>query len=602
MLELKNLSLSVGSRVLVSGTSVTIFAGDKVGIVGHNGCGKTTLLRAITGNFEPDAGEILIKKGMRIVCVEQEIVDKNIKLVDFVLSADKKLMELRKKLDNSEEDIADIYEQLNAIDGNSADSRAAAILAGLGFKNDDLEKALSVFSGGWQVRAALAAALFAPSDMLILDEPTNHLDLESVIWLESFLRTSEKALLLVSHEKAFLDGVCNKILNIDASQAKLYSGNYSTFLRTKFDQQQALLKMAESQQKKREHIQEFVDRFRYKATKARQVQSRIKQLNKLEVIEPPVDNYDVCFKFPEPFPEVDRRLVTLEHVDAGYNEHVILRDVCLNIDFGEHLAFLGANGNGKSTLAKIIADRLSPFSGEIKRARNLKVAYFSQQQTDELDLNCTAVEMFRVHQPKMSDEKIRTILAGFGLIQARALTKIERLSGGEKTRLLLAIIASQCPHILILDEPTNHLDIEAREALVTALQEYKGAVIWISHDFHTLEASCKKFYIVHDATCERFTGSLEDYKSLLLSRQNIASKSASITPKSHKKPDKKTLRKISLLETEIQTLSEKRSSLEYELNSNYSTSVYEQYSEVSKQLKQLEDEWVSLMSAVENND
>ncbi|MDE6576218.1 MAG: ATP-binding cassette domain-containing protein, partial [Opitutales bacterium] len=592
MLELKNLSLSVGSRTLISGASFTIFAGDKVGIIGHNGCGKTTLLRAITGEFEPDAGEIFLKKDARIVCVRQDITDISQKLIDFVLSADKQLTDLRKRLDQNDQDLADIYEQLNAIDGNSADARAASILAGLGFKNDDLTQPLSVFSGGWQVRAALAATLFAPSDMLILDEPTNHLDLESVIWLESFLRASDKALLLVSHEKSFLDEVCNKILDISAGQAQLYTGNYSTFLRTKAEHQQALVRTFESQQRKREHIQEFVDRFRYKATKARQVQSRIKQLDKLEIVDPPVDNYDVRFKFCQPYPEIDRRLIALEHVTAGYGEHVVLRDISLKIDFGEHIAFLGANGNGKSTLAKVIAGRIVPFSGEIVRARKLKVAYFSQQQTDELDINRTAVEMFKVHRPELSDAQTRTILAGFGLIQARALTKIAQLSGGEKTRLLLAIVASQCPHILILDEPTNHLDIEAREALITALQEYAGTVIWISHDFHTLEASCKKFFIIHDSTCERFTGTLEDYKAFLLSSRGGQVKSADkqISAKSAKKSknpraDKKLARQIDALEKEIHTLSDQRVKLLRQLDENYSVSIYEQYTELCGRLE-----------------
>lgn len=605
MLELKNLSLVIGSRTLFADASLTIFSGDKVGIVGHNGCGKTTLLRAITGQMMPESGEIAIKRGVKIVSVQQEIADKSVGVLDYVLSADKTLFELRERLNDPSADLADIYDRLAAIDGNTADARASAILAGLGFKNGTLRSPLSTFSGGWQVRAALAAALFTPSDILILDEPTNHLDLESVIWLESFLRSSEKALLLVSHEKAFLDGVCNKILNITGEHAKLYTGNYSTFLRTREEQQQALLKNFESQQKKREHIQEFVDRFRYKATKARQVQSRLKLLDKLEIIEPQVDNYEVCFKFSTPFPEVDRRLVTLEHISAGYGKHTVLRDVSLNIDYGERTALLGANGNGKSTLAKVIASRLPPFSGKVIIARNLKIGYFSQQQTDELDLSCTALEMFKRHNPEQSDEQVRTTLASFGLIQARALTKIERLSGGEKTRLLLAIVASRRPHLLILDEPTNHLDIEAREALIDSLKKYPGAVIWISHDFHTIESSCEKFYIVHDGGCERFNGTLEDYKSQLLAGCEAFAKGSTKnnkknpTKKSSNLPDKKTLRRIDSLEKEIQELSDKRSVLEHELNSDYSVAIYEEYNNLSAHLKELEDEWMTLMEGRE---
>ncbi len=600
MLELKNISFSIGSRVLVSCASMTVFAGDKIGIVGHNGCGKTTLLRAITGEFELDSGEICISKGVKIICVKQEITDNSINLLDFVVSADQELLALREQLNTNEGDLAEIYERINTIGGNSADSRAATILAGLGFKNADLGKSLSCFSGGWQVRAALAASLFAPSDILILDEPTNHLDLESVIWLESFLRTSQKALLLVSHERSFLAGVCNKILNIDSGQVRLYSGNYSSFVRTRLEQQQALTKMFESQQQKREHIQEFIDRFRYKATKARQVQSRIKLLEKMPVIDPTINKYTVNFCFSEPFPVIDRRLVTLENISVGYGDHVVLHDVSLNIDFGEHIAFLGANGNGKSTLAKIIAQKLSPFSGTIKYARNLKIAYFSQQQSEELDFSKTAIEMFHVHYPEQSAEKIRTILAEFGLIQSRALTKIEQLSGGEKTRLLLAIITFQCPHILVLDEPTNHLDIEAREALVLALQKYKGAVIWISHDFHTIKESCRVFYIVHEGTCERFVGNLEDYRAFLLSHREIIAAKNSGKKKVTKKTNKEKLRRIATLESAMQTLSIQRTELEQKVNENYSIELYEQYIASGDQLQSLEAEWLSLMELIES--
>ncbi len=599
MLELKDVSISVGSRTLIKNGSVTIFPGDKVGIVGHNGCGKTTLLRVITGELEVNAGGIYIKKGTKVVYVKQEIDNKNVSLLDFVLSADHTLINLRKKLSEHDQNLAEIYEQLDTIDGNSADARAAMILSGLGFKNEDLNKTLATFSGGWQVRAALAAALFAPSDILILDEPTNHLDLESVIWLESFLCASKKAMLIVSHERVFLDKICNKILNIDSSHLTLYSGNYSTFVRSKHEKQQSLLRQYESQQKKRDHIQEFIDRFRYKSTKARQVQSRLKVLEKMETIEHDFANYDVQFSLKNPIVDVDRKLISLEKVSAGYNNKIILHDVSLSIDYGERIAFLGANGNGKSTLAKIIAGKLLPFSGDIKRARNLKIAYFSQQQTDELDVNLTALELFQTHNPEQSETTVRSILASFGLNDMRSKTRIEQLSGGEKTRLLLAILSFQCPHVLILDEPTNHLDIEAREALVLSLKKYSGAVICISHDFYMLESSCNKFYIIDDNTCKIFSGGLEDYKSFLLSRNKFQTKEKEKKLPVLQKPDRKILRRITALEAEIESLSHQKSELEYEINSNYSIPVYEQYLKVVNDLKIREEAWLNLMESAE---
>lgn len=599
MLELNNISIMVGSRTLIDDASVTIFPGDKVGIVGHNGCGKTTLLKAITGDLAIDSGSIFLAKNIKLVCVRQEIADKTVKLLDFVVSADEQLVILKNKLHDHNENIAEIYDQISAIGGNSADARASAILAGLGFKNGDLDKKLSEFSGGWQVRASLAATLFAPSDIIILDEPTNHLDLESVIWLESFLEASSKTLLIVSHEKAFLDGICNKIVSIDNAQLKVYSGNYSTFIKTKMEQEQALLRTIESQKQKREHIQSFVNRFRYKASKARQVQSRIKMLNKVEILEFPVTNYDVKFQFDEPYPKIDRRLIALENISAGYGNKMVLHDVFLHVDFGERIAFLGANGNGKSTLAKIIADRLSPFSGKIERARNLKIAYFSQQQTDELDVNLTAMEMFHVYHPEQTETQMRAALANFGLIQARSQTKIELLSGGEKTRLLLAIITSQHPHMLILDEPTNHLDIEAREALVDALKKYDGAAILITHDFHTLEECCNNFYIICDGTCNQFKGNLEDYKSFLLTQREISPKEEKKKVLQSKRTDKKLLKQISTLEEKIRDLTEEKNELELKLSEAYSVVSYDKYSDVTQKLSSVEEEWLSLMELIE---
>lgn len=595
MLELKNISVSVGTRTLLENASVSAFSGDKIGIIGPNGCGKTTLLNAILGNIPVDSGEVILAKNIDMVYVKQEMDDTSVRLLDFVISADRQLAELRKKLADHTDNLAEIYDQIDAIDGNSAEARASTILSGLGFKNEDLSKALAEFSGGWQVRASLAATLFAPADILILDEPTNHLDLESVIWLESFLAKSDKVLLIVSHERSFLDNVCNKILNINGCKLKLYSGNYSTFVRTKREQDLAAQRLVESQEQKREHIQSFVNRFRYKASKAKQVQSRIKMLDKLEPITHIESNYSVRFTFGEPSPKVDRHLVTLENISAGYGSKIVLRDVSMRVDFGERIAFLGANGNGKSTLAKIISKRLDKLSGSMEYAKNLKIAYFSQQQTDELDVRLNATEMFKIHHRELGETQIRSALANFGLVRERTQTKIALLSGGEKTRLLLAIITSQRPHMLVLDEPTNHLDIEAREALIDALARYTGTAILITHDFHTLEACCKHFYVVADGTCKPFKGTLEDYKAFLLTQCDLAVKSDNKPQKVKKFENKKIAKKIAILENSIKILSEEKATLEQEINEKYSTEAYAHYAKVCSNLKEHEEQLLALL-------
>jgi ATP-binding cassette subfamily F protein 3 len=452
------------------------------------------------------------------VQVRQEIAHLDQPLLEFVLSSDGELMSLRRRLEGDlpAEESAELYEALGAMDGFSAESRAAAILCGLGFTQSDLRRPLGEFSGGWQVRASLAATLFAPSNCLLLDEPTNHLDLETALWLENHLQRSNRTLLLISHEKDFLNVLCDKILHIYAGEARLYAGNYDSFRRTEAEQRQGVERMRAADGRKREHLQEFVDRFRAKATKARQVQSRLKALEKIEKLPPPPPAYEVAFSFPTPHPEVDRRLVTLEDVSLGYGGDAVLRGVNFHLDLGRRVALLGANGNGKSTLAKAVAGRLQPTCGTISRVRRLCIAYFSQQQADELDLQQTPLQLFEERTGERDGTKIRTALAGFGLTQARCLCRTGLLSGGERTRLLLALLCQMRPHLLILDEPTNHLDIEAREALVPALQKFRGAVLLVTHDFHVLSAVAEEFHIIAGGRCERYRGSAQQYRSWLL--------------------------------------------------------------------------------------
>ncbi|MDR1173573.1 MAG: ATP-binding cassette domain-containing protein, partial [Puniceicoccales bacterium] len=573
MIDIENLTYRIGSRVLFEDATLHLPSDGKIGVVGPNGCGKTTLFRIILGQEDIDAGEIFIKNKTRLVCVKQEIEDDEISLLDLIIGADKELVRLRTILEDkqmSDENLANAYDAYAAIDGYSAEARASSILDGLGFKQDDLGKKLKKFSGGWQVRASLAAALFAPSDCLLLDEPSNHLDLETAMWLENFLEKTNKMVVMISHEKQFLNSICNCIVSIFNRQLHLFRGNYDTYIDTRRKQELALVRNIEAQQKKREHVQSFIDRFRAKATKAKQAQSRIKMLEKMEVPEMPGSEYKVTLSFPKPHPQVDRKLIILENVAAGYANKTVLRDVefCVNSD--DRIALLGANGNGKSTLAKLLANRLVPLSGNISYARNLKVSYFSQQQADELNVESSPVETLRRLTRDFSETQARSHLARFGITQSRSETLIKNLSGGEKSRVLLAINSLFNPHAMILDEPTNHLDIETREALVDAINKYQGAVILITHDFFTLSKTCHRFFIIDGGKCTPFNGSLDSYREMLLSKGSNQNSSVDNSNKIENPKrsgnDSKSKKRLLLLEKDISILETEKKALEEKLS------------------------------------
>ncbi|MDR2776696.1 MAG: ABC-F family ATP-binding cassette domain-containing protein [Puniceicoccales bacterium] len=603
MIDIENLTYRIGSRILFEDATLHLPSDGKIGIVGPNGCGKTTLFRIILGQEDIDAGEIFIKNKTKLVCVKQEIENDEISLLDFIIDADKELVQLRTILEDkqiSDENLANAYDTYAAIDGYSAEARASSILDGLGFKQSDLHKKLKEFSGGWQVRASLAAALFAPSDCLLLDEPSNHLDLETAMWLENFLEKTNKMVVMISHEKHFLNSICNYIVSIFNRELHLFRGNYNTYIDTRKKQELALVRNIEAQQKKREHIQSFVDRFRAKATKAKQAQSRIKMLEKMEVPEMPNEEYKVTISFPKPYPQVDRKLIILENVVAGYGDKVVLRDVefCVNSD--DRIALLGANGNGKSTFAKLLANRLIPISGNICCARNLKVSYFSQQQADELDMESSPVETLRKVARDFSETQTRSHLARFGITQSRSETLIKNLSGGEKSRVLLAINSLFSPHVMILDEPTNHLDIEAREALVDAINKYQGAVILVTHDFFTLSKTCHRLFIIDGGKCTPFNGSLDSYRKMLLSKEidkdsptNQANKT-----KAHNRTgnDSKLKKRLSLLEKDIKILEIEKKAFEEKLSKFQDMETYNLYSKCCDELAKLENQWLELSS------
>jgi ATP-binding cassette subfamily F protein 3 len=517
LLVINNLTFRIGGRPLFESAGVRIPEGHKVGFVGRNGTGKSTLLKLIAGELHPDGGEIALPNRARMGMVSQTAPSGEVSLIDTVLAADRERAAL---LDEAEtatdgERIAHIHERLLAIDAHAAPARAAAILAGLGFSEDEQQRPCNAFSGGWRMRVALAAVLFAQPDLLLLDEPTNHLDLEATLWLESYLKDYPGTILLVSHDRALLNSVPQHILHLAEKKLTLYKGSYDTFQKNRAEMLAQREAARGKQEADRKRIQAFVDRFRAKASKARQAQSRLKILEKMQPIAATVEDRSISFEFPEP-QRLAPPLLRLDDVSVGYGERTVLSKLNLRIDPEDRIALLGANGNGKSTLIKLIGDRLAPMKGEVHRPPKLSAGYFAQHQEDELDLSISAFQQAQRWMPKATPEKVRTHLGGFGFSGERADTKIGSMSGGEKARFLFSMMARSAPEILLLDEPTNHLDIESRAALIEAINGFAGAVILVSHDFALLEACADELWLVQDGGCKRYDGDLDEYRALLL--------------------------------------------------------------------------------------
>ncbi len=520
MLQVIDLTYRIGGRVLLERATVSVPKGHKVSLVGPNGAGKTTLLRLILGELAPDEGSISVPQGWRVATVAQEAPAGEESLLDTVLAADEERTALLAEAGHATDPhrIADIQTRLADIDAHSAPARAAAILAGLGFDEAAQARPCRALSGGMRMRVALAATLFRAPDLLLLDEPTNHLDLESGLWLETYLKGYPHTLLIVSHDRDLLNRAVGTTIHLEDRRLVPYTGGYDQFERTrrmKLEQQAAI---NAKQLAQRRHMQAFVDRFRYKASKARQAQSRLKALARMEPIATVAEARTVVFDFPKPEP-LSPPLLTLEEVDVGYNGRPVLDGLDLRIDMDDRIALLGANGNGKSTLAKLLAGRLAPISGTLRKSRKLKVGYFAQHQTDELEVRKTAVEQAMVLMPMATEQKIRDHLGRFGFSKDRAETRIGNLSGGEKARLLLALMSREAPHILLLDEPTNHLDVDSRQALVQAINAYEGAVVLITHDPHLIELTADRLWLVADGDVQPFDGDMDDYRRLLTGRR-----------------------------------------------------------------------------------
>lgn len=605
MIEIKDLSFHFGLRTLFEDASVLIQDGQKVGLVGPNGCGKSTLFKLITGVFSPDGGKIEITRGTQIATVAQEIADPSQPLLPYVLAADKELSALEKesqRADISGERLAEVFDRMEFLGAHSATARASAILSGLGFENKDFHRPLKEFSGGWQVRACLAAALYAPSNCLLLDEPTNHLDLETSVWLENYLLHLNKTVFIISHDRHILNLLCDKIIHVENAVLKLYNGNYDQYERTRAAAIEGMRLAAAKHERVVAHLQSFVDRFRYKATKAKQAQSRIKMIEKMGELPPIPKDPEVHFQFPSPT-RLTQSLISIEGGVAGYDEKPVLTDLNLRIEQDDRIALLGANGNGKSTLAKILSHRLLLMSGKMTTAKKMKIAYFSQHQTEELDVEKTPFEQLGDVMPGASETQIRAQLGAFGLNKAKSDTEIGKLSGGEKSRLLLALITKDAPHLLILDEPTNHLDIQSRDALLDALNAYTGAVVLITHDLHVIEMACDTLWIVRGGTCRTFTGDLEDYKMQLLNggdREGAASdkmsgKEARRRDAAKRRADAAPLKKqIRELDKRMEKLSTRKAQLEQQLLVQYSADGSIELALLTDELNKCEEEWLAL--------
>ncbi|HEY3776762.1 MAG TPA: ABC-F family ATP-binding cassette domain-containing protein [Rhizomicrobium sp.] len=521
MLRIENLTYRIAGREILGGASARLPAGRRIGLVGRNGAGKSTLLKLILGDAAPDAGEISRPPGWRVGAVAQEAPGGDATLVETVLSADRERLHLLAESERETDAarLGDIHARLESIDAWSAPARAAAILSGLGFSPAEQQRPCREFSGGWRMRVALAAILFSAPDLLLLDEPTNYLDLEGVLWLEEYLGRYRGTVVIVSHDRDLLDATAEFILHLERGGLTLYSGNYETFVETREARRALDLATARKREAARQHMQAFVDRFRYKQSKARQAQSRLKMLARLKPLEIAIDESIAPIRLPAASP-ASPPLLSLERIAVGYEpDRPILSGVSLRIDPGERIALLGRNGNGKSTFAKLLAGKLAPFSGNLIRAPRFVPGYFAQHQLEELDGALSPLDVLARMRPRLSERELRTRLGGFGLSGDKALTKTGELSGGERGRLMLALATLDAPNLLILDEPTNHLDIDAREELLAALNDYEGAVVLVSHDRRLLEATVDRLLLVANATMREFEGDLGDYRDQVLSSQ-----------------------------------------------------------------------------------
>jgi len=629
MLQLNQVSLRRGDRLLFTNASLQAHFGQRLGVTGANGSGKSSLFDAILGRLEVEAGSISLDPEYRIAHVAQESPASAQTALDFVLDGDIELRALQATLQQAHaaspgEEHHAAWAQLEAIDGYTAESRAARLLHGLGFQQHELQQAVNAFSGGWRMRLNLAQALMCRSDLLLLDEPTNHLDLPTILWLESWLNRYPGILFLISHDRDFLDGVCTRIVHLEHQQATVYSGNYSQFEKLRGEQLSQQQALYAKQQREISHIRSYVDRFRYKASKARQAQSRLKMLDRMTQIAPA--HVDSQFHFSIPAPEKQpQHLLQLTDVVAGYaGKPPVLTSVNLHVAAGDRLGLLGVNGAGKSTLVKALANGSTVLQGERIIHRDTRIGYFTQHQLDLLRPELSPLEHIQAQHPKVREQELRNYLGGFGFSNDRIFDPVEPFSGGEKARLVLALIIHQRPNLLLLDEPTNHLDLEMRQALSMALVEYEGALVLISHDRHLLRMVCDELVIVHDGEVEVFNESLDEYSAWLARREGIKPSAASAQTGTGKSPGRREVRqqeaqrrvelkpltdRVRKLEREMTGMREQLQALELQLNDeniyrdssrkNELTGLLKTQAGHKASLEQLEWDWLEASEALE---
>ena len=608
MLSISDLTYRIGGRVLLDHAAVAIPAGHKVGLVGRNGTGKSTLLKLILGELAAESGGASIPRNARIGTVAQEAPGGSETLLEVVMAGDKERGDLLAEAETAVDPhrIAEIQVRLADIDAYSAESRAAVILAGLGFTEAIMNGPCSALSGGWRMRVALAAALFGAPDVLLLDEPTNYLDLEGTIWLQSYIRDYPHTILLVSHDRDLLNVSVDAILHLDNQQLTLYQGNYDNFERQRREKQALNQKMKKKQDDQRAHMQAFVDRFKAKASKARQAQSRMKALAKLEPIADMMEDKVAPFFFPNPEKPLAPPAVAWDKCAVGYGDNPpVLKNISLRMDPDDRIALLGSNGNGKSTFAKLLCGKLSPMLGEMKHPSKLTIGYFAQHQLDELSEDRTPFEYISELMPDAPVSKRRAKLGSLGFGAHLADSKCSVLSGGEKARLLFMLATFHAPHVLVMDEPTNHLDIDSREALIMAINDYEGAVVLISHDRHIIETSVDRLWVVKDGTVKPFDGDMDDYTDMVLGRTRYT-KRADVVKAPKAPPPQALMKKSAEIDSKMNKLREKLTVLDsvladpslYREEPKKASDYAKLRSKIAGDLDSLETQWLEVEDAV----
>lgn len=613
MLSLREVTLSRGNKTLLDKVNLTVYEKQKIGLIGHNGCGKSTLFDFILGKLAADMGELQINPSLRVSHLSQHLPDSEENALNFVLEGDEEYIKLLKRLQNAENigndaEVLACHELLTQTGGYSKPSMAASIMSGLGFSAQQQHEKVNSFSGGWRMRLSLARCLMKPADLLLLDEPTNHLDMEAIFWLERFLKQCPSSIILISHDRDFLDAFVSNILHVEHKQLTLYSGNYSTFEKTHAQQLALQQVMHEKQQTKINHMMSFVNRFRAKATKAKQAQGRLKAIEKMEIIAAAQVDSPFSFEF-FPCPRAGNPLIQCHHVDAGYSAHsVVLKKINLSLNPGDRVALLGPNGEGKSTLIKTLTGLLPEINGNIHRSQHLQIGYYAQHQLEDLDPSLSPIETIQMLSPETREQSIRDFLGGFNFCGDMAAEPIRHFSGGEKARLALAKLVWLKPNLLLLDEPTNHLDLAMRSAIEIALQTYEGALILISHDRHMIKATVDDFYLVYQGKVQTFDGDLDDYsgwiQTITKSKETkpITSSGTYKEIKAHQNKLKKLEQLLDQYQNTISTLDEQLADSTLYEDSEKKGKMDELLCKKEKHvalLNQTEEEWMELSALLE---